>query len=284
MGKIVIILSIFALIAVSCGQATSKQTTNNTVAEDSTTSQIVDIKLPEDFQTILQQLELNKDKYLKFLHQLELNTGENYSEFMSQQDLSYSPDKSIWLIPQMIDVDNVTSSFLLSCTILIIDNKTKKIVSISDKPYQLESSAWQLKKIWIGEGSYLLSDSVRAFCINANYEGSSRVSPASGTETFLFVQQGNSLKKIFTYKERSEGGSFEDSNCESYFSETSTDLTISDKKTNGFYDIIIKTERVNRENIRIGEGENDCEEKTTNETDSQHFRFNGKEYEEDKKE
>ena len=246
-----IILIVFPLLV--CVQAMEKGDNNN----EEQVKQTVETKgiyegnsSAETFQAILRQLQIKSD--------------ECYLPLVVEEILRSNSSLSIWVVPTIISMDAAEQySFSLACYVLLADRQTGEIVSRYYHPHAWESSdVWRLTKIstddriWKSCSKYINTYSVTAF-----FEDSSRVQTAMKADCSLFIQQNISLNKIFHYT--TDAYKMDEDYCEeSFFFEKN--LFISDKTTNGFYDIVMS----------IGMQIDD------DETDYKIFRYTGNTYEE----
>jgi hypothetical protein len=265
MKKIILSIGIVFLI-VSCQSKTNSGKGSETVYEENET-------VYEESETTYEE-NFSAETFQAILQQLELKRENCHLKFVSQQTFPENPDLSIWLIPQITSMEDEYYLFSLACHVLLVNNQTGKIVSKYDEPLIFDSDAYRLSKISIDNPFYWLNDNALAFSVNATHASMSRASPASSTNTLLFVRQGNSLKKIFNYAADEFRGEW-DTNCAGYFDEIVRKLALSKEKTKGFYDILLRTDSTHRVNISA---DDDCLETSITGTNLQLFCYNGKEY------
>jgi hypothetical protein len=194
----------------------------------------------------------------KALRELNIKPADCYSELVVEKIIPYLPDKSVLVIPKIIEKRE--DSFSFDSYILIIDNHSGKIIS---KFYEREawfSGAAILTSISIDFAPYILSSNTRAFGIRLSYRGDSHVSPFSDQEISLFIPKDSSLVRvlkdypIYTFHENPDFDG-----CINYSSTTENKvIIITDSLTNNFYDILIKNKITSTRMVLIN---NDCKDK-----------------------
>ncbi|WP_455585166.1 PA3715 family protein [Bacteroides sp.] len=237
MKKIIVVLvaiSLFAQIIISC-----TGTKNNKVSEETTVnksdSSFVDEAFDED--------SLNQKTFDSILQQLNLKRSECYLRFVSSQVLPANNSLTIWVIPKITSGEEDSSGnemFTLGGYVLLADTKSGKIESKFYNPKAWESDAWKLSAIGIDTLSYRLNDNKIMFGIYSTHQGSSTVFPAGESLCQLLVREGDSLKCIFDYVTTEYQG--ENDEDTSYYSEYTTDVVVTDHKTNTFYDFALLTD------------------------------------------
>jgi len=192
----------------------------------------------------------NVDKVLK---QLNIQRTDCYFDLVVEQTIPYSPDKSVIVIPKIIEKDE--NSFSCDCYVLIINNASGLIINKFFEPNSLISDAVRIDKISIDFAPYKLNSTTRAFGIRILNEGSSRPNPYENEEISLFIPKDSLLVRVLRrYSISSITGEW-DTNCEGQFVSEKKVLIISDKATNNYFDIIVKNKITTTNKTLVN---NDC--------------------------
>lgn len=173
--------------------------------------------------------------------QLHLDKSKIKTELVISKSFPNNPNKTIIVIPEIVDEGEMY--FELNSHILIIDSKSGNIKSYffeSSKTNNWISDAIQLTEITIDTAPYKVSKNERAFGIRLHFIGSSRPNPYENETISLFVQSKNKLKKILNNYEILYNGGEWDTDCEGEFVDERKVLIISNNKTNGLFDILVK--------------------------------------------
>ncbi|WP_310555677.1 hypothetical protein [Flavobacterium sp.] len=146
------------------------------------------------------------------------------------------------------------------CTLLLllIDNKTEKIITQYTENNKYTSDAIRLSSISIDMANYKISETVRAFGIRSNFSGSSQVNPYSLENISLYTIKNNKIEKVLDEYEMSSGIGEWDMRC-NYEGEESESIFIMQKeKSEGYFNILVKTKVTKRKNTPSKRDENDC--------------------------
>jgi hypothetical protein len=216
----------------------------------------------------------------KILLQLKLNKSEIKEDLCVEKRISQNDQTSIWVIPKFTKGEKGQFDedyFMLDAYILIVENVSGKIISRF-----FESEDWVsegvsvLSGIEIDTAPYKLDFQNRGFGIRVYHQGASRANPSNDVYFSLFLQDGNSIKKILDEQliERYTGEW--DTNCVGKFEITDSTIIIGDKISKGFYNILIKQTVREVKNLLISD---DCVEKELKANiKSIILKYNGKEY------
>ena len=189
-----------------------------------------------------------------------------------------SPSETILLIPE-IEEEEEGCCFELNSYILIIDTRTGEIKHKyfeSSKTNNWSSDAVALSDIIIDTIPYPISENDKAFGVQVNHIGMSKPNPYSSSSLSLFIKSGNTLKKVLkNYDVKDYGGEW-DTNCYGEFINTEKTLSISNTKTNGYYDIFVKTITTEIKNYEDSNGV--CKTKKVPSSVNTTLKFNGKAY------
>lgn len=178
------------------------------------------------------------------IEQLKLNKSRIKRELITYKSVPNHPNEYIVIIPEIANEDADDVYFELNSHILIVNQKSGKIENRyfeSAKTNNWYSDAVRLESISIDTAPFLLTDTIRAFGVRLYYYGSSRANPYSAKTLSLFIKQGKTLKPVLkdlsVYKYNGEW----DTSCAGEFIDEKSILIMSKHKTNGFYDIQVKT-------------------------------------------
>lgn len=192
------------------------------------------------------------------LKQLKIQPKDCYFDLVVQQVIPYSPDKSVVVIPKIIEEDEY--SFSCDFYLLIINNDSGLIQNTFFEPNSLISDAVRIDNISIDFAPYNLNATTRAFGVRILYEGSSRANPYENEDISLFIPQDSLLVRVLkNYSIASITGEW-DTNCNGYFVTEKAVLIISDKKTNNYCDIKVKNETTTTIQTQVND---DCKEDTS---------------------
>lgn len=216
----------------------------------------------------------------KVLAELQLKENEVHIDLLVDKVLPYSKGKTVIVIPKYRSIEESYDGHYLyefDALIVVVENKSGKILN---KFY--ESNAWYsdaitLESIEIDTGLYLLNEQTRAFGIRINLQASSRVSPYSLTKLSLFIPEDNQLKRVLkNYPVKTYTGEW-DMNCRGEFETTTSYIDIGKTKSNGLYNLIIKTKTNIIQNIPT-EDDSDCMEESRNSQQVTTLEYNGETY------
>lgn len=133
------------------------------------------------------------------------------------------------------------SSFDCDLILALVDNTSQKIIDRYVEEKKFSSDSYQLSYVTLDMANYKVTDEIRAFGIRVGFEGSSRVYPSWDNSLSLFIIEKNKIKKILDTFPMDELHGDWDIDCK-YDGEKTTSVAImQSNKTNGFYDIAIKT-------------------------------------------
>jgi len=125
--------------------------------------------------------------------------------------------------------------------LILIDNTSHKILAQHAEAQKYTSDAIGLSSVSLDMANYKVTDKQRAFGVRDNYTGSSNPNPCDSGNISLYIIENNHFKLILdkfqTYLYNGE------TNMKCYFDgeETNSVLIMEKSKTNGYYDIRIKS-------------------------------------------
>lgn len=183
------------------------------------------------------QTELTNN-FAVVLKKLNIKREDCYQDLVVEKILPYSKDKSVLVIPKIVEHDE--GFFILDSYIVIVDNGSGKILNLFHEDKAWTSDAVSLETIVIDFAPYKLNSTTRAFGIRTRYSGSSRPNPYSVEYISLFYPENNKLIRVLKdFTIYSYTGEW-DTNCNGEFYSENKFLIISDEKTNNFNNIISK--------------------------------------------
>lgn len=190
-----------------------------------------------------------------------------------------NPEEAIVVIPEIVEGSEEEDFFTLNTHIAIVHLKTKTITHKyfeSSKTNDWVSDAIRLDEIKIDTAPYLVHETTRAFGVSVHYFGSSRVNPYHNQKLSLFVKEKGILNNILhNFSMEMNIGEW-NGNCDGEFESEKKTLIVSDKKTNGYFDFIIKNTIAKTKNFETEDG--DCNEKEEIKKETSVLKFNGKIY------
>lgn len=214
-----------------------------------------------------------------------INTVVNYlnldklkvkTDLIVQKFLKTS-NETIVVIPEI--VEEAEEYFSLNTHIVIYSNQTGKVTHTyfeSSKTNNWISDAIRLDEIKIDVAPYFLTENTRAFGIRVEYFGSSRVNPYYNQTLSLFVKEKGTLKNILRNLSVEENTGEWDGACEGKFHDESKTLIMTKEKTNGYFDILVKSKIV--ESVAFFNNANECDEKETVSYTTSVLKFDGNLY------
>lgn len=226
-------------------------------------------------------IELSSEEVLieSVIPQLGLENAKLNTRLLTSKVNPANTQETIIVIPEYGTLYDDETYFNLNTYIVIVNNLSGDITHKffeSSETNGWVSDALALSEITIDTAPYIVAKGKRAFGIRVNYYGSSQVNPYSNETISLFVKSGDALNKVLhNYDVKNYGGEW-DSDCEGEFTEEKKILIISEKATNGYFDIVVKnkmTETINYENDA-----GDCEDKEKITSNKERLIFDGETY------
>jgi len=230
------------------------------IASVNTNTQSNDISLIDN---VIQQLNLNKSKIKE--------------DLIVSKVQPHNSNETIVVIPEIaIEEDDM---FELNSHIVLVNTTTKKITHNYFESYKTNdwlSDAVAIEEISIDTAPYLVSEDSRAFGIRMYRYNRSQPNPYSNKTISLFVKSENSLTKILkNYDVMVNGGEW-DTNCDGEFRDIKNTLIMTNKKTNGYFDILVKSIVIEIKNKEDEIGE--CQTTKDSSTDIKTLKYNGSIY------
>ncbi|HLP63139.1 hypothetical protein [Flavobacterium sp.] len=216
----------------------------------------------------------------KILQQLKFSRNDIKDNLYVEKVLSNNNKLSVVVVPKISrkEVDEFSNEILseMDAYILLVENSNGNIISTFYESNAWVSDAISISSIEINTELYSLNSNVNAFGIQVNYEGSSRANPYDKSDLSLFVKDGDNLKRVLNSFSIKEYKGEWDTNCEGQFEYVESVITIDEKMTHNFSNLIVKQTFSKFRNELI---KDDCIEKITKEkTKTKKLKYNGMEY------
>ncbi|WP_297335026.1 hypothetical protein [Algoriphagus sp.] len=171
---------------------------------------------------------------------LELDWVQTKTAMLKTRVFPDNPNEAFLVIPEVIDEGE--QFFELNSHILIADIRTGKITHNffeSHQSNQWVSDAIEMQDIIIDTALYPLSEETKAYGIQVEYLGMSRVNPYSNQTWSLFIKSGDTLEKFLSnYSIKDFGGEW-DGDCEGEFVSEEKIVFLGTHKTEGYFDLLV---------------------------------------------
>jgi len=184
----------------------------------------------------------------------ELNLEASKTDFISSKIGPDNTKETIVVVPEIVNEDEEV--YELNTHIVIMNNTSGKVTHKyfeSSKTNGWISNSIFIDSITIDTLNYKLNNSKKAFGIIVKFRSSSQPNPYTQESISLFTKEKNSLKKIldsYTIYESEGVVNVNINTCYADIKEAINELSVSNSKTNTYYDILIKntnTQRVYQE-------------------------------------
>jgi hypothetical protein len=195
------------------------------------------------------------DLTIEILDRLKINI-EDCEDLFAEKILPYNQDLSVIVIPK-IGKENEEGYFLDSY-VIVVNNKTSKILHLYIENF--ETSGWDsgviyIDKITIDTNPYLVQENIRAFGVVLHKLLNAQTSHISSKHISLFIPQGKNLQNILKNYPIHNSFGEQDIICTSKEELENKILTISENKTNDFFDINVE---ITSSNIFSKKDGSDC--------------------------
>ncbi len=220
------------------------------------------------------QTKINLDKILK---QLNLTAAQCKTSLIATKTAPNNPNETIVVIPEIAKQED--DIFELNSHILIVDTKTSKITSRyyeSSKTNEWFSDAFAIVEIKIDTAHYIIAKNKRAFGIRLYFNNYSKPNPYSKEIISLFVRKNSKLKNILKNYTVMEYYGEGDASCYGEFFRTEKILIMKSKKTNAYFDILVKSK--NTKTLNDVDEQDECISKDNVSTSKTTLTFNGNIY------
>lgn len=193
------------------------------------------------------EIENSEELLKKVLKELQLTEDDYNKGLYIEKILPYDKELTVMVIPKISkqEIDEYNNYYgVFDSYIVVVNNITKQIINKYYEKDAWTSDAVVLNKITIDTASYILNENKKAFGVRVYYQGSSRVNPYSREDISLFISEKDYLKKILNNYPIYELHGENNGNSKGEYETKQGKLIISNNKTNGFNNIIIKDEIV----------------------------------------
>lgn len=149
--------------------------------------------------------------------------------------------------------------------VLLIDNNTEQIIDRFIQKKKYTSDSFQLSPVSLDMANYKVTQNKRAFGIRASYSAASRVSPTWMENLSLFIIEKNKIKLLLDEFPMGKSHGEWDTNCNYDGEETAVIAIMQTQKTNGYFDILIKSTKTIRNSSAPKTPDEPCIENNTKE-------------------
>lgn len=194
------------------------------------------------------------------LKQLGIKETELKEDLWAEKALPYAKTQTVMVVPHLIDENEIEGIFTLDAVIVVVNNQTGKIIQKYKEGNLIFSDAVFISSFTIDTAPYLLTKTIRAFGIRAQFYGHSSANPYSEVQLSLFVQEGNSLRQVLkeTVVESSSGEWNTDCNGRSH--DMKSIILFETETSKSYFNLVIKE----RSSVTLNEKiKGKCEEKIT---------------------
>lgn len=177
--------------------------------------------------------QLSQEKLISdMMVQLQIPESRAHSQQIAFHNFG---SESLIVIPVIFKEEE--GILIFDANVVLIDNKTGKIISkyLGEKAWY--SDAVKLNNIEIDSTTYRLNESDLGYGIKINYANQSRPSPYYCTELSLFLKDGEKLKPVLKDYRISYLNGETDTRCNGEFETHSKSMEITDLESNGFYNL-----------------------------------------------
>ncbi|SHO64312.1 hypothetical protein [Algoriphagus zhangzhouensis] len=213
----------------------------------------------------------------KVLTELKLDWVQTKNSMIKTKVYPENPNETFLAIPEIVDEGE--QYFELNSHIIIADNQTGKITHQffeSNQTNQWVSDAIELREINIDTAQFQLSEKTKAYGLQVDYLGMSRVNPYSNKTLSLFIKSGDKLKKILSnYSIKDFGGEW-DGNCDGEFESEEKIVFLSPNKTKGYFDLLVNKKISETRNYQ--DEDEECQSENSYQIKNTILKFDGTKY------
>ncbi|SFU20265.1 hypothetical protein SAMN04489724_0282 [Algoriphagus locisalis] len=210
---------------------------------------------------------------------LELDWVQTKTTMIKTKVFPDNPNEVFLIIPEVVDEGE--QFFELNSHILIADKPTGKITHNffeSNQTNQWVSDAIELRNITIDTAQYPLAEETKAYGIQVEYLGMSRVNPYSNQTWSLFIKSGDKLKKILSnYSIKDFRGEW-DGDCNGEFVSEEKIVFPGTHKTKGYFDFLVNKKITESKDYKNEDEE--CQTENSYQFNNSILKFNGTKYNE----
>lgn len=188
----------------------------------------------------LSNSSFSQDNPLEDSVKKEINyKAEDYFAFSSK----ILPDNPALTVVSAIKYNGEVSDDGFNCDLILylVDTKTQKIITQHKQEDKFKSDAYHLSYVTLDMANYKVTDNLRAFGIRVGFEGSSRVYPSWSSSLSLFTIENNKIRLILDMFPMDDLQGDWDTYCNYDGEKTESVAIMQSQKTNGYYDIAIKS-------------------------------------------
>ena len=199
---------------------------------------------------------------------LNLNPDNCPDELTAQKVLLDQEGYTVFAILEIAMIQEYEITY--NCYVLIREDETGDIQSLYSEKDVFILNGLIMQSVIIDTAIYKISDEKRAIGIQVKATNHSRISPFLETTLSLFMLENNELICVLDKYPVGEYNGEWDDRCAGQFTDAKTVLIMSDKKSNGYYDIITQRTYRTTTSYLIDE-ECDYEEHISHATKTIHF-------------
>ncbi|MDG5492034.1 hypothetical protein [Psychroserpens sp. SPM9] len=211
------------------------------------------------------------------IKQLGLEKSKIHQDFVIAKTQPNSPNETIVVIPEIAEENE--HMFKLNSYILLVNTKTGKITHQYFESFKTNgwlSHAVAIERISIDTAAYQVAKDSKAFGVRVFYYSRSQPNPYSSEDISLFVKSKDALVKVLDSYSAMEYSGAWDTRCTGEFTEIKNTFMMSTKKTNDYFDILVKSKITETKNHEDENG--DCKSKEDITEKKTVLTFNGDEY------
>ncbi|WP_215224676.1 PA3715 family protein [Echinicola shivajiensis] len=207
---------------------------------------------------------------------LNLNHPKLIPKLQAFKILPNSPNEAVVVIPEIAEGSEEEGYFELNAHIAFVNIENEQVLYHYFESAETNgwiSDAIMLKEITVDTAPYTIIENERAFGIKTHFVGSSRVNPYKSDRLSLYIIADNSLQNVLHNYEVNKGTGGWDGDCEGEFASEEKTLIILEERSNGYFDIMVKSKITN--SIAFKDENGDCDSKDTITTKTSVLKFDG---------
>lgn len=207
------------------------------------------------------------------LDRLGLNIFNVKTDYVTITNHPDNPDDFIIVLPEV--VEEADDYFKLNNHIVIVNGSSGELMQkYNDKG--LTSDAIEISNISIDTARYMVAENQRAFGVRVSYRNNSQPNPYNNETLSLFVKSGDALHTILKHYNAKEYTGEWDTRCAGEFTDVKNTFIMSKEKTNGYFNVVVKSDETYTHSFLDKNGECIATEKLS--TKETVLKFNGKVY------
>lgn len=228
---------------------------------------------------IIKELGIDEQFFELVIEELGLDSSKLIPSLQAFKILPNRPNEAVVVIPEIVEGSEEEHYFTLNTHIAYVNVENKQVLFHYFESAETNgwvSDAIMLQEIVIDTAPYTITESGHAFGVKTHFVGSSRINPYVSDRLSLFIVADNLLNNVLHNFEVKKGTGEWDGDCEGEFTDEEKTLFISEEKTNGYFDILVKHKITNNKAFEDENG--DCDSKDTIANKTLVLKFNGKVY------